>query len=329
MADLSHEKNEPVDPQGAPGVGPKAAADDFYPLAKVRVGEKDKRGREILDVLWAVPDFKIFKTEKGISPHFSDDEKIACQQMKRYLELGAELAHLNHLIQLMSRKRVWRMVGLDPKAVPPPVDSYLVFSERETARAIAQALTGNEEKGKLTLNELAARLEKRLRNKGRVIYFAICLGVSLGIGVAAFAVFVILYLYNTSLPFHSDEVLLAAVMGSAGALLSTAAGLRGLRIDASASMLMNWVYGGQRMLVGVLGAIVLYLAVRAGILLEMVPGIGPGTGVGAFGEGNSIDLYKLSFLSVLAGFSERLVPNLLDRSSEVRADTPASSGDSP
>ena len=108
--------------------------------------------------------------------------------------------------------------------------------------------------------------------------------------------------------FNPSEIALAAIMGSLGALLSTAVGLRSLKIDASASLVMNWVYGGQRMLVGVLGAIVLYLAIRAGIASDLIPGLptDPASD-GSFGY------YKLSFVSVMAGFSERLVPNLLDR----------------
>ena len=71
------------------------------------------------------------------------------------------------------------------------------------------------------------------------------------------------------------------------------------------------VVAGLTMLFGVLGAVVLFLAVRAGIALELIPGLpASASTVG------SLDPYKLSFISILAGFSERLVPNLLDREAD-------------
>ena len=278
--------------------GPAEKAGDDFPLEHVVKGREDKRGRPILDVLWAVRDFRIFKTDKGISPHFSDDDKIAAEQRERYLSLGPELAHMNHLIHLLSQYRWPRRRDGEP----PEASATQLYYERELARGIAQALTGDADEGKATLAALAKRLEKRLRNKGRVIYFAMCL-------ISAFIIVVLasLFLANAT-GLDRTEMALAAIMGSLGALLSTAAGLRGLRIDAGATWVMNWVYGGQRMLVGVLGAVVLYLAVRAGIAIELIPGLPSGTAA----TGN-LDPYKLSFISILAGFSERLVPNLLDR----------------
>lgn len=288
----------------------KAVAGDnrdvFYLKDVVKDGV-DKRGRKILDVLWAVEDFKIFKTERGISPHFSDDDAIAQKQRERYLSLGQELSRMNHLIHLLPGK--WWQFDRGPGDEQD--NATRVYYERELARGVAQALTGDPEQGRATLGALSKRLEKRLRNKGRVIYFAMCLFSALLIVLIA-SVFM-----RETIGINTSELAFAAIMGSLGALLSTAAGLRQLRIDASATLFMNWVYGGQRMLVGVLGAIVLYFAVRSGIALELIPGA-----AGVSEDGN-LNIYKLAFISVLAGFSERLVPNLLDREPGDVGDEPA------
>ncbi len=312
---LGPERNPGAD--GAAAASPEAVAvdaaqesacgtDDEFPLKNIKIGAQDKRGRKIIDVLWAVNDFKIYKTSWGINPHFSDAAKTAKDQREWYLALGSELSHLNHLIQLMEPwlmrmgRLVLRRVGKDPA-----VDATGIYYEREMARAIAQALTGDVEKAKTDLTVLAERLEKRVRNRGRVIYFGMCLLLATCVvGLAA----ILLPVPDATL---SSEVTLAAMMGSIGALLSTAVGLRSLTIDASATLFMNLVYGGQRMLVGVLGAIVVYLALRAGIALEVFPGVGDGSP----GDG-PLDRYKLAFISLLAGFSERLVPNLLDRNGD-------------
>lgn len=282
-----------------PCCGTEVASHD-YPLSAVKIGNEDQRGRLIIDVLWAVHDFKIFKTEKGISPQFSDNKTVAAEQRENYLKLGEELAHLNHLIQLLPHlryvKRIFR--GRTAKSnVPAKANPIVYYYERELARAIAQALEGNAEVGKATLAALNKRLEERQRNKGRVIYFLICL-------ISALLIVVLpswFLLDNTGINW--SEVALAAVFGSVGALFSTAVGLRNLRIDADATLFMNWIYGGQRMLIGVVGAIVVYLAMRAGFVLELLPG----------GNNSTLGPNEIAFMSVLAGFSERLVPNLLDR----------------
>ena len=302
-----------------------------FPLSALRTNGRDKRDRRVLDVLWAVEDFKIYKTAQGISPHFSDDPETAREQRNRYLALGSELARVNLLIDLLPRP-----VALDPgrwratltgAGAEPLHDRARAYYERELARGIAQALLGQPEQGKETLAALAGRLEKRLRNRGRVAYFGMCLG--LAVGIALLASYALAWPVGLNLP----ELSLAAIMGSLGAVLSTAAGLRSLQLDASAMSVMNFVYGVQRMIVGVLGAVVLYLAMRAGVVLDLLPfavetgqatagagadaagtaGAGGAGAGGADGGMQPLDHYKLAFLSVLAGFSERLVPNLLDR----------------
>ena len=312
---LGHERRQAVDGQTPISPGSTAAdaarksacnSDEEFPLRKIEIGVKDKRGREILDVLWAVNDFKIYKTAWGINPQFSDNINVAKQQIERYLALGSELSELNHLIQLMEpwMLRVWRKIRrwISKESV---AHTTSIYYEREMARAIAQALTGDVDKGKTDLKTLAERLEKRVRNRGRVIYFAVCLLLSMTVVIPAIIL----------LPDENDtlrsEVMLAAMMGSIGALLSTAVGLRSLMIDATATLFMNLVYGGQRMLVGVLGAIVVYVALRAGIALEILPSVEGGTPIDS-----RLDRYELAFVSVLAGFSERLVPNLLDRNGD-------------
>ena len=320
---------------GGGGDGPRDGAGDDFPLRNVRPDALDKRGRLILDVLWAVRDFKIYKTRYGISPHFSDDPEVETLQRQRYVALGSELAYINYLVDLL-RPRRSRLHWLPWKRPGRPVtghagkgdagagtalraeaerevarleDPARVHFERETARAIAQALIGNPEQGRASLAALTAQLEKRLLNRGRVAYLAVCVACAMAISAIAG------YFLTEDIGINGPELALAAIMGSVGALLSTAAGLPALRLDPSAVWRMNVTYGVQRMLVGVLGAMVLYLALRAGFVHQILPGA---EGVPA---DEHMDAYHLAFLSVLAGFSERLVPNLLERTADGAGET--------
>ncbi|MEM6489225.1 MAG: hypothetical protein AAF677_13335 [Pseudomonadota bacterium] len=284
-----------------------------FPLANVRTGSADKRDREILDVLWAVAEYKIYKTARGISPHFADDDGDAATQRQHYLALGRELAEMNHLIQLVAPpyvKWLFRRLGVEI--------AQLTYYEREMARGIAQALEGDPEQGRATLTALARRVERRIENRGRVMYFAVTVVVSSLIMAGGVA------LLEDQANIDWQQIGIATVMGALGALFSAAAGLKAMKIDTASTTLMSWIYGAQRMLVGVLGAVVLYFALRAGFFEGIVPTAVDGSG--------TVDADKLAFLSILAGFSERLVPNLLDRESDAATsdrDPPARDGPSP
>ncbi|WP_193180009.1 hypothetical protein [Nisaea sediminum] len=286
-----------------------APAGDF-PLSHLQTGAPDKRGRMVVDVLWAVRDFKIYKTEKGISPQFSDDAETARKQRQDYMSLGPELAELNQQIEMLKNgwarwiTWLWRRLGARD-------DPQLAYCERETARGIAQALDGQPDEGRKTIADLSQRLAKRFGNVLRVLYFSIC-------ALAALEITVALAIYTDGMtPAHTDTILglqtfqlsVAAVMGCLGALLSTAIGLRGLAIDPAASLTINITYAVQRMLVGILGAVVLHITLKSGIVSALI-------GTAQITPGEDSAIYKLAFMSLLAGFSERLVPNLLEKSTE-------------
>lgn len=288
-----------------------------FPLARLVIGRPDKRGHEVRDILWAVSEFKIYLTGKGVAVHFADDPKVCRTQTRQFLDLGPELANLHALMDILGHNR--RPLSLPWRTEQPPDPDANRVYHREMARGIAQALTGNPKQGKATLEALAKRVEKKLRDRARVVYFAICLAVTVVIGGLASL------LAWASEQQHVEEIALVALCGSIGALLSTAAGLKRLRPGAAAGLLMSWVYGLQRMLVGVLGAVVFYFALRSGIVTEIVP-----SGAETPDVNEPFELHKLAFLSVLAGFSERMVPDLLNRNAngdpdneETAAPTPA------
>ena len=286
------------------------ASADAFPLSSLKIGAPDKRGRTVTDILWAVQDFKIYKTDKGISPQFSDDPEQARQQRQDYMALGPELADLNQQINLL--KTGWgRMLAWLARKFGMSDDPRLAYYERETSRGIAQALSGQPDEGRTTLADLSARISKRLSNILRVLYFSICVVATLeiAVGLAIYTKTMTAPETETLLGLNVFELCVAAVMGCLGALLSTAIGLRSLAIDPAATLTINITYAVQRMLVGVLGAVVLHISLKSGIVSNLL-----GTTASAPMETDTT--YKLAFVSLLAGFSERLVPNLLDRAAE-------------
>lgn len=263
-----------------PPPGP-AKGDGDFPLSQVMPGKRDKRDRKILDVLWAVSQFRIYKTKFGISPHFSDDPQEAEKQQQRYLALGAKLSSVNHVLMTM------------------PFGRHPYFN-REIARAIAQALKGLDEDGRKTLDAVERHAEKLRVAFGRISYLAVCLFVVALMGA------VLAYYGVASAP----PIWLAAACGGMGALLSVAISVPTLAIDVETSFLMHYVNGVLRILIGIIGATICYIAIRAGAFGDLIPGIEV---INDPAADPSLHRYAVAFVSVLAGFSERLIPDMLSR----------------
>ena len=273
----------------------KAAYDDddyavSFPLKAVRTGGKDKRDRTIEDVLWAVHDFKIYKTAEGVSPHFSDDPVVAEEQRERYLKLGSQLAALDHLVGRL------------------PGNANRNYYEREMARGIAQALSGDEQAGRETMDQLTAVLEQKVGNMGRLHYFRMCFLVTAAVMVAAGL------LLNLTPPGLDPGFAIAAMMGAMGALGSIAVSLRGMSVDVGAGAGLNFLYGGFRIFIGVIVALSVYLLLRSGIITQL--------GGGEAGPSEMLNVYKLAFVAAAAGFAERLVPDLINRDQTPRPTRP-------
>lgn len=282
-----------------------------FKLADLKTNETDPRGRVVRDILWAVNEFKIYRTDLGVSPFFSDEPELAAKQKDAYLSLGSGIAEFSHLIEIL------RPTSIPFTNVPvprgPSVISMRVQYERELARCIAQALLGHQQEAHASLECLRDRLAAQIRNRARVVHLLI--NVFLVILAVTGAMSFVLLDYQSQFGFNTKEFGLAVMMGSVGALFSTTVRLQWMEIDATITQFMHWVYGAQRVLIGAMGALVIYFGFRSGVLNGLLEPI-----AGTIDTEAPYNPYWLSFVCVLAGFSERLVPNLLDSHAEsVRA----------
>ncbi len=280
--------------------GEKAVPD--MKLADLRVGGKDPRGRLVQDILWHVNEFKIYKTSSGVSPFFSDDPERGASQKLAYVELGPDIAAFNHLIHLMEPAKI-PATDISVTVGDLSEDNRTLY-ERELARCIAQAFLGKTAEARVGLAALRKRLGATISNRARVVHLMISLVIAAFVWLLAFGL--VDSGYEPRFGFDVKDIALSALMGSIGALFSTAVGLRQMEIDPSVSVSMHWVHGFQRMLVGMMGASIIYFGFTSGILTGLFQPAGQTEPV------QMVDPHWLAFISVLAGFSERLVPNLLD-----------------
>ncbi len=97
------------------------------------------------------------------------------------------------------------------------------------------------------------------------------------------------------------EVLICAAVGGAGAAISIITRIRDVSLNASAGPMLHYIEGFSRVAVGVLGAALVALAVKANLLVGAITNF----------ESAEMRLACLGALCFVAGASERFVPNLI------------------
>ena len=284
-------------------------------MADLQVGSPDTRGRIVRDLMWNVEEFKIYKTDAGISPFFSDDPALAEKQKLNYLAMGSGIAEFNNLIQTMQPLSIpFTRIELP---TTPATSRSTAHYERELSRCIAQALMGQVDEAKASLTLLKQELAAKVANRARVFHLLVSL-ILTGIAILG-GITVAVAHTETLFGYHIKEMSIAVMMGSLGALFSTSVRLRSMTVDPAVGVMMHVVYGGQRILVGVLAAMIIYFGFRSGIISGLFQPIGAEVGPAVSGgadKAQPFNIYWLSFVCVLAGFSEQLVPNLLDSQAE-------------
>jgi hypothetical protein len=260
-------------------------------LDELKKGGSDQRGREILDILWSTKDYVIFRHSSGISPHFSDVAETAKQQRAYYASIGPHLSKVNALRSVT----VWRAESID----------------REIARAVYQSLEGDITNAAETLEGVRTRLQNLINLQGRLQYQISCL--------ATVALFAMLCLVVRALASDQASLLSparlasVAMFGALGGFLSISIGLKKLTIDPDADWRINAIAGASRIVIAVIASIFVYLMIAAKLALTSLNLLDSDAGIYA--------------ISMAAGFSEKLVPNLLRGLSIGDAEKDADGGD--
>ena len=255
------------------------------------------------EAIWTFAEFRIYRTDDGIVPHYSTDPDTEAAQRSAYLGLGAAMRDLQHLVDIHTSG--WR-----PFRKKKAGDALRArIHDEDVAISVAHALLGDEATARTVLAAVRERISREIANRARVVH----LGINIVLVLAVLLASGIVAGWGTFGPvpqnaIRYEEVAVAMAMGAIGALFSTSVRLQSMAVDATVTTLMHWVYAGQRVLVGVLGAFVIYFGFKSGVISGLFQ---PFAAVDVV-SGADLNIYWLGFVSILAGFSERLVPNLLE-----------------
>ena len=252
------------------------------------------------------PDYAVYRTKARVLVHFADDHGVEQKQRSSIAPLNPLRGEINGLID------GWRASNSDFKK------SKARRFERRVADALIVALQDDVPSAKLVLQETKADLMEERQSAGRVWYLA-------GATVAVTTILVLLALgtlawiaiqggqackWATSGAWSIGELLaLAVATGAVGALTSVALFIRDRAVLTDLRSLDNVVDAVLRIFVGAVSAPVLVCILLSKLISFNIDGKAVAL-VSTSGDSWTIVLV----IAFMAGFLERLVPDLLTKS---------------
>jgi hypothetical protein len=282
-----------------PGQGePKPCIKPFL-LSELSVGAKDKLGNVIAEILWLARDYAVYRSNRGIHVHFSDCPEEEDDQRRRFIQISPELCELRYLTAQMSSG--WTFGLRRPTASiyhHNMAQAVMLVMEKENQDELSDA--------KMLAEKTLSMAVERVTNDNMIRYLRVCLCCW---AVATVAALCILWepMHWTAWEAVRPHIvglksyIIGGMFGATGAMLSVASRLQEFKFKPCHQSNMNYWMAGLRIGIGVVAGIVILVLART-ILGD------------AIGQ-HIANLYweAVAAAGLVAGFTERLVPGLLQR----------------
>lgn len=280
-------------------------------VGDISVGKPDLTGLDVVAVYSKVPKiYAVYANSERVMIQYADDEKLAMEQRLALAHLAPLRGEINGLID------GWRgskHVGFDKaqgrrhpniKAADARAKRY----DRRTADALVVALQGDQASAEMLLSAIKREIIDERTSTGRVQY-VLTAGF---LTVAVFIVFWLLHALNFPKFVAQNDTWMATGLGCLGAFFSIAIGIRGRTIQTDLRLRDNLVDAGLRIVIGAISAVVLFAIFRSHMFELSLGQTRPITLCVSGPTCNPPDIDIAIVVAFLAGFSERLVGNLLD-----------------
>ena len=273
---------------------------DGTTVAEIVSGNTDSAGKEILCVYAKVSQvYAVYRTSERVVIQFADDPILGADQRKALAPLNPLRGQINGLID------GWRVDHRHEKS------SRATLFDRRVADALVMGLQGDPAHAETLLAEVKADLIEERTSPARVSYM-------IWAAIAAAAI-VLLSLFLCAGPFESQpeagSLCLGLGAGAVGALFSTAIGMRTRAILTDLQWRENRMDAILRIAIGAIAGVVL-VALLLSDLIEVSIGdapIGNSADGAAGGPGDGLSWLVLGLAGFFAGFSERLIPDMLEK----------------
>jgi len=263
-------------------------------LSELEVGKRDKLGNKIAEILWVGRHYAIYRCKRGVYVDFSDCSQEQDDQRRRFTQISPHLCELRYLTAQM--RSGWPFgIWHSPSSI----------YHHNMAQAIMLVMEGEDVRAKELTEKTLNMAVERVTNDNMIRYVRACLFCWIALAVTA--------LWALWEPWPSWEAVrphilglkpyvIAGMFGATGAMLSVATRLKAFKLKPCHQSNMNYWMAVLRIGIGVVAGIIIVL-----LLARTVPSDQMGKHV--------TEMYweVAAALGVVAGFTERLVPSLLQR----------------
>jgi hypothetical protein len=268
---------------------------DAFPVVRIKEGSKDSQDRLITRVYAMRPGKYAVYLAGDVRIEYADDsEEEAAQRASVVASVGKTRAEMTSLL-----------VGWGP-------DRRRVY-DCKIAMALELALEKKRDEAHTMIDEAKAELISERAAAGRLQYIAYAAGSCIPLMMLLTGAEWLL-----GRPIAADDLLMAGQAGLVGAAFSIALAVRSRTVALDTDRWSNASDGLLRLVIGILSGSVLLLLLSSGLVPKL-----------ALGEGPAVNWAEISWKGVLvigfiAGFLERLVPDLLDKAAAVPMGAPSS-----
>ena len=280
-------------------------------VGDISVGKPDLAGLDVIAVYSKVPKiYAVYANSERVMIQYADNEQLAMEQRLALAHLAPLRGEINGLID------GWRgskQAGFDKAqgrrhSTIAAADARAKRYDRRTADALVVALQGDQASAETLLSAIKREIIEERTSTGRVQYV-------LTAGFLTVTVFLLFWLLH-SLDFPKfvaqKDIWMATGLGCLGAFFSIAIGIRGRTIQTDLRLRDNLVDAGLRIVIGAISAVVLFAVFRSQMFGLSLGKAQPITLCVSGPDCRPPDIDIAIVVAFLAGFSERLVGNLLD-----------------
>jgi hypothetical protein len=279
-------------------------------VADLKRGELDDSGDKILQFYARQPpDYAVYQTGQRVSVQYADDTIKADAQRKALTQLAPMRGELDGLLQSWRDAKesggiAWPLSLRDGGKLHDRANRY----DRRIADALRVALEGDLTGAGQVFSEIKADVLDERTGWARLEYLLASLGFAmLFILLAAFIAQSVLktacFDGLTPLCFSkASDLWRGAMAGAFGAFFSIAIGIRGRTVLPDLNREANLTDAGLRVAIGIIaGTVIVALIVSGFVVLA----------IGQSQVKGEVDSLYMAIAGFLAGFSERMVPDLL------------------
>jgi len=252
---------------------------------------EDNRGETIDLVFFKRPAFAIYQSGGKILVHYADDDALAKEQVAKIAELLPLKDRLQYLVQNMDHPERYHWQIAESLRLG-------LYGQKDPAKDIMQG----------AIDDIIAT---RLRN-GRIDYLRLTLMIVMGVvALSILAAAALPWIWASaadakSIQWDLSRLAMAVASGAIGALFSCVAQLRARTVATDGDTASNFVDSVTRIMVGMISAAALVLVIISDLFAEI-------DFSGAKLSTDTLNWHMVVVLGLLAGFVERLVPDLLEK----------------